>query len=294
MIRSYSKRLLSPFSGQMQIVEGHRVRALTLDGEHWEMQYRLPPDAEQERENKLYGKPIRQRYVPIASIQNGRTERMGLPAFFDRAQVDGQIDELADYLADVALPFPAADNYEYWLLDGRDEAPLALIFSCTQADEMALYPERPEWTALPAARMNIPATVEEQQGGIPPVNYRLEGLVNERAGRHPCATWFQRRAGETTPFPPLLVSEDWDDEADRQLCQRYVRRQAPLLLMLHGLAEADRLRLEQAARDNVMEVERFYPLYPGVADEQLMAAMRVEARLRGSQHHEPPIHLARM
>ncbi len=283
MFRSYSKRLLSPFSGQVQIVEGPRLRALTLDGQRWEMQYRLLPDAEQQREHQLYGRPARRRYVPIASIQGGRTERLGLPAFFDRSQVDGQIDELADYLNDVALPFRAADRYEYWLLDGRDEAPLALIFSCTEAEEMTFYAERTEWTALPAARMTIPATAREQEASIPPVNYRLEGLVNERAGRHPRAAWFQRQSGETTSFPPLLVSEDWGDEADHQLCQRYVRRQAPLLLMLHGLGDADRLRLEQAARDNVMEVERFYPLYPKVADEQLMAAMRVEARLRGAE-----------
>lgn len=283
MIRAYSKRLLSPFSGQVQIVEGPRVRALTLDGQRWEMQYRLLPDAEQEREYKLSGKPARRRYVPIASIQGGRTERLGLPGFFDRSGVDAQIDELADYLTDVALPFPAADHFEYWLLDHRDEAPLALIFSCTEAEEMALYSERTEWTALPAARMNIPATTKEQEASVPPVNYRLEGLVNERAGRRPRAAWFQRRSDETTPFPPLLVSEDWDDEAAHQLCQRYVARQAPLLLMLHGLDDADRLRLEQAARHNVMEVERFYPLYPRVADEKLMSAMRVEARLRGAE-----------
>lgn len=283
MIRSYSKRLLSPFSGQVQIVEGPRARALTLDGQRWEMQYRLLPDADQDRENRLSGKPLRQRYAPIARIQGGRTERLGLPAFFDRTEVEGQIDELADCLTGVALPLPAADRYEYWLLDSRYEAPLALIFSCTQAEEMALYPDRPEWTALPAARMTIPATPEEQEGGVPPVNYRLEGLVNERAGRHPRGAWFQRRSGETTSFPPLLVSEDWDDEADHQLCQRYVRRQAPLLLMLHGLDDGDRLRLEQAARDNVMEVGRFCRLYPKVADEQLMAAMRVEARLRGTE-----------
>lgn len=282
MIRCYSKRLLAPYSGQVQIVELDSVRALTLDGRHWEIQYRLPPDAEQERDHQRYGMPLRQRFIRVASIQGGGMERLALPAAFERSGVDRQIDELAAHLSAVSLPLPAADRYEYWLLDDRDEAPLALIFSCTEAAEMALYPNRPQWTALPAARMSIPATAEEANNHTPPVNYRLEGLVNERAGRRPRASWFQRRPSETTQFPPLLVSEHWDHDTDRQLCQRYVRRQAPLLLMLHGLDRSDRLRLEQAARDHALEVERFHPLYPDIADAQLMAAIRVEARLRGA------------
>ena len=65
--------------------------------------------------------------------------------------IDGRIIELADFLATARLPFPAADRFEYWLLDPADGSPLALIFSCTEAGQMATYPSRPEWTALPAA-----------------------------------------------------------------------------------------------------------------------------------------------
>jgi hypothetical protein len=50
--------------------------------------------------------------------------------------------------------------------------------------------------------------------------------------------------------------------------------------MLQGLSRDYRRRLEQSAREEVFEVERFFPLYPDVVDEQLMATIRVEARIR--------------
>lgn len=50
--------------------------------------------------------------------------------------------------------------------------------------------------------------------------------------------------------------------------------------MMQGLPRPVRQRLEQAARDHVFDVERFYPLYPEVVDKRLLTAARVEARLR--------------
>jgi hypothetical protein len=170
--------------------------------------------------------------------------------------------------------------HEYWLLDDTDQQPLALIFSCLHAEEMPSFPHRPEWTATPAAIMEVPRIPGEDQHYVPPVNYRLEHLVNERAGRHPRARWIKRREGQTEIFPSCLVREDWESEEDRRLCQRYIERQAPRLLMLHGLTHEDRLRLEGYARHNALEVERFFPLYPAVADDKLMSAICVEARLR--------------
>jgi hypothetical protein len=165
-------------------------------------------------------------------------------------------------------------------LDEADEQPLALIFSCLRAAEMSLFPHRPEWTATPAAIMEVPRMPEEEKHYVPPVNYRLEQLVNERAGRHPRARWIKRREGQTESFPACLVREDWESEDGRSLCQRYIERQAPRLLMLHGLKHEDRLRLERYARQNALEVGRFRRLYPAVADDDLMSAICVEARLR--------------
>lgn len=288
MVHAYSKRLLSPYSGQVQIVEVGSIRAMTMDGELWEVQLRLPPDQEQKRKGELLGVSVRHRYNIIGTIAKDGGQRLGLPTAYKTAEICRQLDELADCLARISLPLPAEDRYEYWLLDERDQAPLALIFACTQAEQMALFPNSPEWSALPAVRMTVTATVEEQKNHAPPVNYRVERLVNERAGWNPRARWFQRNPGDTTRFPPLLLTEDWDNEADHRLCQRYLQRQAPRLLMLHGLVHDDRLRMERAARDNALEVQRFYRVYPGVADEKLMTAIRVEARLRSMEDDAVP------
>lgn len=277
-VRSYSQRLSPPFSGQVQIAESERARALTLDGARWEIQFihtsvvaKGPGETGVER-----------RARHIDNLQHGEIVRIAAEGTRDGQPVDDRILELARHISDTALPFPANDEYEYWLLDARDGSPLAFIFSCADLDEIQNLPVRPEWTALPAAVMPITKTEDEVAREEPPVNYRFERLIAERAGPSPKARWFRRGDGQADDFPPLLVREDWQDERDHDLCQRYLQRQATRLLMLHGLAHEDRLRLEQAVRPNVAELARFHALYPEIADQELITAMRVEARLRGA------------
>ena len=38
-IRAYSQRLLPPYSGQLQIAESERARAITMDCETWEIHF---------------------------------------------------------------------------------------------------------------------------------------------------------------------------------------------------------------------------------------------------------------
>lgn len=282
MIRAYSKRLLSPFTGQVQVVETASARALTLGNSRWEIQYRIPAVPDEVHGQYTDGRAVRTRYCRVAVVSDAGVERIPPPLGLDAMQIEAGIEELAAAIAGIELPLPAADHYEFWLLDEQDETPLALIFSCIEADEMPLYPFRPEWTALSASMMEIDRTPEELTHYVPPVNYRVQQLVNERAGRHPRASWIRRRDGLDTEFPPLLLNERWEDEASAALCDRYIRRQAPRLLMLQGLSRETRGRLELAARGQVMEVERFYPLYPEVIDAELMADIRVQARLQQS------------
>lgn len=275
-IRAYSQRLLPPYSGQIQIAESERARAITMDCETWEIHFLHAVSGDERK------------FRRAALVYHSDLQRLSQRPAAENSDIDERILELIHFLAGASLPFPAADIYEYWLLDREDDSPLALIFTCTEAGQMASFPSHPEWTALPAAVMPIETTEEEKQRSEPPVNYRLERLVAERAGYNPRARWFTRRAHEPGEFPTLLVREDWPEAYQRDLCQRYLQRQAPRLLMMHWLPHADRRRLELSAKDNVREVERFYPLYPEVADEQLMNAMRVEARLRGVTGEKPP------
>jgi hypothetical protein len=279
MFHGYSRRLLSPFTGQVQVVESDRARALSLGGDKWEIQLKVSFRTDEPSE-QMPGKEMRHSYVRMATVRGSGIERLPGHPYLDADAVGGTVQEFAEYLGDVSLPLPPADLHEYWLLDETDEQPLALIYSCVYAEEMPSFPHRPEWTATPASIMEVARLPEEQQHYVPPVNYRLERLVNERAGRHPRARWIKRREGLTETFPACLVREDWENEEDRRLCERYIERQAPRLLMLHGLNREDRLRLEGYARQNALEVERFFQLYPEVADETLMSAIRVEARLR--------------
>ena len=281
-MRAYSKKLLSPFTGQVQIVESELGRAITMDGHNWEVQFISPLYEPQAHDQPGHSPMVTHKMVRVAHIRDHQLIPLPWPNFLDHHQVQQCVNDLAAYVANARLPFPANDFYEYWLLNEDDKSPLALIFSCSEAEQMSSYPVRPEWSALPSSMMKIEPTEDEVERASAPVNYRFERLVEERAGRNPRAVWINRsRQEHLYDFPQCLVCEDWQQPEDIDLCRRYIERQAPRLLMLHGLDDDTRQRLEVAARKHPLEVAAFYPLYPAVVDEKLMKAIRVEARLRG-------------
>jgi len=247
-----------------------------MDGNSWEFHFLFAIP----QHDQTPGRQNQRRFKRVAAIETEKVREIAAQASPDTAAVDERIVELAVFIAKASFPFPPADNHEYWLLDPEDDSPLALIFSCVDSEQMADFPDRPEWTALSSAAMRVERTPEEEKTGEPPVNYRVERMVAERAGQKPRGRWFTRRESEPDVFPPFLLKEDWRDAGQAELCQRYIHRQSTRLLMLHDLQHDDRKRLENAARQNVFEVERFYPFYPKVADQQVMNAILVEARLR--------------
>lgn len=275
MIKAYSQRLMPPYSGQVQIVESERARALTLDAGTWEIHFLYTGGIDSARK---FRKATSIQHDAVSDIANGRTD--------DAENTDARIVELAQYIESARFPFEAADRYEYWLLDSKEKKPLAQIFSCSRRDEMDAYPDHPEWTALPAAVLPIAQTEAEKARGDSPVNYQVESIVRERAGTMPKAVWVERRAGDAADYPAFLLREDWEAEADHALCRRYLLRQSTRLLMLHGLSAEDRGRMEAAAKAYPFEVERFHAMYPTVADPQLMKAILIEARLRQSEAAE--------
>lgn len=276
MIKTFSKRLLPPYSGQVQIAESDKYRALTIDAQTWEIQY------------------VNRTHVRVATLSAKEiTTYAQNPDQMAKEIVDDQIIEMLKFLAEVKLPFPPTDKFEYWLLDAEEQQPLALIFSCTDAAQMEKFPSRPEWTALPAAVMPVTKTEEEEKQQSPPVNYRLELAIAERAGNRASAVWVERNNTDEYNFPPLMIREDWATDADQELCQRYIERQAPRLLMLHELDKTDRARLETYCRPQAMEVARFCSLYPEIIDTELVQSLRVQARLRAATEGEPAIHSRR-
>lgn len=285
---------MPPFSGQMQIVESDRARALTLDSQTWEIQFLHSLNDTTNSNSKAQEA---KRYFRVAMIKDSDIREKSIASLQDQedenAAIDERIIELIEYLATANLPFPAKDIFEYWLLDSKDQSPLALIYSCTEESQKKTFPERAEWTALPAAVMPIDRSEEEISREYAPINYQVERLVADRAGFYAKAQWFTRQHTPDESFPTLLLRQDWQDNESAELCQRYLQRQSPRLLMLHGLSQEERTQLEVSARKYALEVERFYKLYPEIADQTLMDAIRVEARLRGVTEGQPAIHKRR-
>lgn len=277
-IRAFSVRLLPPYSGQVQIAESDTYRALTVDGLIWEIQF------------------VNRTHVRVATMTPGDIKSyVAKPEKFEDGEIDADLMELLTYLTDIELPFPGADKYEFWLLDAKDDSPLAMVFSCAKATQMEKFPTRPDWTALPAAVMPVKKTEAEEASQSPPVNYQLERMVAERAGQNNRGMWFDRTDNDPDFFPPFMIREDWPEASQRELCQRYIERQAPRLLMLHGLSQDDRQRLEVCCRPQAVEVARFVGVYPEVVDKELIQTLCVEARFRAAHDQEgaPSVHLRR-
>lgn len=279
MIRAYSQRILPPFSGVVQIAETERARAVSFDGINWEFQYLSGGDQEK-GEQRVRGYGLDRGYHNVASQNRNELKTFMFPSYLDHDAISESIHELSEFISTAEIPFPTADDFEYWLIDAADDTPLALIYSCCDESLMQTYPGQTDWTALPHSKMNIENTDAEVARNEPPVNDRLQRLISMRAGTNPRAAWFKRDNKETDDFPSLLVKEDWQNEADYDLCQRYLMRKSPRLLLLQRLSRDDRERLEDAARAHVFEVEQYFTMYPEVNDKRRMSAMRVEAQLR--------------
>lgn len=292
----YAKRLLNPFQGVLQVVAEGQVRALSFDGRVWELQFQC--DLHRLKPALAHSLP-RYRYARIGRWEVGCGFRpYPLDPAIDRCEVEQSYPAVVAALGTARIPLPQDDHYEYWLLDPADQQPLALLASGRLPEEMAGQTCRPCWHPPNAAQLPIDSTAEETRRGLPPVNYRIEHLVKQRAGQNPQARWFVRDsqgngheilpAGQTASrlttgqFPELLLREDWQNPQAQDLCTRYLQRLAPQLLVLQGLSHAGRERLEQMASQQVIELDNHFHLYPAVADPQRMTAWRVEARLRKS------------
>jgi len=288
MIKAYSQRVTPPFSGTAQVVESNRARAISMDGSSWEIHFVRGTTSNKPNDKQ-------RAYLRVANIRHTALRGLAEAGEHDGKPIDDRILELAAFLANAELPFPPADVHEYWLLSPKDGSPLAMIFSCVDLQTRETFPAKhSDWTSLPQAVMPVERTQAELDAGKPPVNYQVESMIRERAGYRPLAKWFHRPSARIVDFPDLLLTQDWQDEQQARLCERYLQRQAPRLLMLHGLSVERRSWLEQATKAQAIEVGRFHAMYPEVVDHDLISALRVEARLRAqSGDIEAPINRRR-
>ena len=213
MVKTYSRRLFSPFTSALQVADTDDARAFSLDGRHWEIQYRIASAMEAKLGQAATDPDLG--FARVASVSEAGVEHLPSHPLIDTPMVDSALEQLGPCLVESRLPFEAIDHWEYWLLDELEEKPLVLLSACVDRAEVDAHPELTEWSAMPAAQLAIEDPDASETEYVPPVNDRLQKRVAARAGRYPRAVWVQRKPGDEVDFPPCLLRETWDDSGDQ-------------------------------------------------------------------------------
>jgi hypothetical protein len=279
-VRYYSMRQLSPYQGTIQIVELPGFRAMSVDGVTWQVQA-----LSQRTRFSVYG-----------------VWRADRSSILDNEHTHALIEALENH---PPLPFALADRLELWLLDATEERlPLALLASTLthitppRVTEAVWHPTLKGDASFVAS--SLLAHAAAAPGALAAHRDLLAQRVREAAGAPARAQWFLRdeegngvgmvglrlddhaigRHLSVDWFPELLVREDWEDAADRDLVRDFHDWQAPALLTHRNLAPTTRERLERAA---CRQAERLYAvraLLPEVINTDLVKTAFVEAVIR--------------
>lgn len=198
-----------------------------------------------------------------------------------------------------ACPYPFADKYELWLLDEQTSEPLALLDSVCKKTEIQ-PPRRITWEAGFRCKHEFLKEFSSTDKSLSSAADVLSTMVNQRAGKQPAAQWFHRdrfdygnglngvnlqthlvnRELSARLFPKMLVQQQWRHNSDETLIDAFINWLSPCLLVLDFLRDSQREVLERSARQHALLVDKMYPLYPKVIDQQSIHAARVEARMR--------------
>ena len=253
--------------------------------------------------------PVASRVVIIGEwMAKTGLRRVPLNPLLDRHETENTISELLRGLEKYheQLPFPAEDNFELWLLDAKQQMPLALLASSREEDHLRI-PATMRWQAaeitdhsfISEALLASNRPLQEKQLHHYEV---VNSHVRKLAGTTGRAQWFKRtkdgrgeglqgqhlatdlegRRLATEVFPELLIHEAGDSDLNTAIMADYLDWLAPRLLTLLTLQPATRERLEAMAFKQALEVEKYYRLYPEVFDEARLTAALVEAQLRRS------------
>lgn len=299
---AFGIRQLNPFRGVLQVFRSDQARALSANGQLWEIQV-LSDSPQGLWANTPFGN--RQFYTfGRWSLETG-LRQVPINPLFNIADMIESAERLIMGLRDALdeLPFPLADHYEAWLLD-ETNTPLALLRSglsepdcqvsggdkwvATEEDDDGFVSERLLAQGLP-----------NSDGQQPRAHAALlESLINQRSGQPPRAAYYQRHSdGSASPchepdnrqvsnlFPELPIRQDWPDESADKLIAEYIRWKAPELLMLPSLSAATRDRLEREAVKQAEAVARLWRLYPQIHNQGLLKQARVEAKIRRANKH---------
>ncbi|HEY9202040.1 MAG TPA: hypothetical protein VIQ81_10625 [Gammaproteobacteria bacterium] len=284
--RYYSVRQLSPFVGNIQIIEVDYCRALSSDGQQWQIQ------ASCETHQQIW-QIAEQAYVPRRYVLYGSWSRL---LGFSSLPLDPMLDVpdlqtiqqglISALENQPALPFPPQDDYECWLMDQASGQPLALLASVTDP-QMIPHLQLGRWQAMPQQTANNPLPADLSTEALS----SLERQINLQ-GQH--TQWFRRLAdgnGEplepavqghnTWPLPPLLFDATLLPAAQRDTSEALIRWQSPRLLSLHHIEPSLRQQLEQYSQHFAVETRQRLHTYPVPLSEKVFNKIQVELKIRG-------------
>jgi len=285
--RYYSVRQLSPFVGNIQIIEADYCRALSSDGQQWQIQVSC------ETHQQIW-QIAEQVYVPRRYVLYGSWSKalgfssLPLDPMLDAPDLQHIQHSLISALENQpALPFPPLDDYECWLIDQATARPLALLASVTDT-QMIPHLQLGRWQAMPQQTGNNPLPAELGAEAVS----ALEQQINQQ-GQH--RQWFRRlpdgdgqpvgqaNLNEHTnqPLPSLLFDASLLPASLRDTAQALIRWQSPRLLSLQHIEPALRQQLEQFSQHFAVETRQRLHTYPVPLSEAVFNKIQVELKIRG-------------
>lgn len=309
-------RRTNPFLGLAAVVRTEGGHALSLDGRHWQLEVAAyPPRGLWSAD----GHSEQLRFFRFGTWSEAEgVSQVPLNPIMDIGRMLNESERLIGAIRNAAprLPFPLAAELELWLLDS-DDAPLALLATAIDLDgkdqlDLDQF-ARPHWNAggrgerrFRSAALSARGIPERDGASLSLHADLLERRVEQAAGRRRQAQWFRRDAeggscvghhapahllGRRLParaFPALTLRTEWQDAEDAALVADYIRWLSPYLLMLPGLDEALRARLERSAAKHALAVAKLWRLYPRLIDSAFVRRARVEAELRLAAESKVP------
>jgi hypothetical protein len=266
----------------VQITELPDFRAVTSDGIAWRVQFL-------NQRSRVTGHAV------------WRADGGG--NLIETAYTSGLIQALQNH---PPFPFPSEDNLELWLLDAREQKPLAILASTLGR----IRPPRSvdtRWHATLAEDDSFVAPSLAPESGAAstshiPHSQVLSRCVQKAAGPLERAQWFRReddgsgtglhgcrldaaqvgRKLERDAFPEMLLRETWEVEREQKLVSDYHEWQAPNLLTHARLSHAARDRLEHAACRQAVKLYNVRHFLPEIINRDLLNVAFVEAVIRRS------------
>jgi hypothetical protein len=300
-LRSYAQRRLSPFMGTVQVLDVGDARALTYDGLVWQIQLRAQIAVTTPVWGGIgKGQTGRPFFRYGSWTTDGELRRLPInPMLGDVSGYPALADVLAALSDKPSLPFPLCDRYECWVVDSEG---LPVVLFASACDESArTVSQYPRWQASSTEDPLFQSAALEASGHAadkPHATWITEQLTQRVGtplsllwihrgddgtgvsidGKHIRAAW-TRQHFQAADFPPMMLTETWQDPLTTAVVQDYLAWQSPYLLMLASLDATQRRALEIQACRRPRQLLNVRRLFPMVMDQMLIDSTLVQARL---------------